>query len=309
MSPGPPRFTAADDLLHDVSGAGPDARESLAFAAPIPDEQLMVFLYLWREPAGWGRFAVVGGPDMDKPEYLTFEGDTAFEGTDLDDCTVGGLRLRQPEPLHSAELELSQDGLDLSVRFEGLHHPFSWHDNPSGCPAWAATDRYEQSCRTSGTIRLGDREVEFRGIGHRDHSWGPRKWNTIQHWKWMNATTEDHARSLHAMIAVIKGEIMINGYLSVDGELSPVIAAEATADLDDRLVHRALSGRFRDQLGRTMDLECAYSAGWSMPIHHLVLNEIGMSATLDGRPAVAHVEMGWPAAYIELASGETTATG
>lgn len=31
-----------------------------------------------------------------------------------------------------------------------------------------------------------------------------------------------------------------------------------------------------------------------MPIHHLVLNEIGMSATLDGQAATAHVELGWP---------------
>lgn len=302
MEPSRHRFTARDDLLHDVSQAGPDARESLAFTAPLPAEHLMMFLYLWREPGGWGRFVFVAGPDMAEPEYLTFENDCTFEGSDLDDCVVGGLALRQPDPLRSAELALRADGLDLSVRFEGLHFPFSWHDNPSGCPEWAAQDRYEQSCSTSGHLRLGGRDIEFRGIGHRDHSWGPRRWNTVQHWKWINATTDDHRTSLHAMIGFVKGELLINGYISEDGKLSPVIAADATADLDERLVHRSVTGRFRDQLDRTVDLECAYSAGWSMPIHHLMLNEIGMVGTVNGSPAVAHVEMGWPAAYLELAS-------
>ena len=43
------RFSARDDLLHDVSQAGPHARESLLFTAPIPDEKLLVFVYVWRE--------------------------------------------------------------------------------------------------------------------------------------------------------------------------------------------------------------------------------------------------------------------
>jgi hypothetical protein len=47
-----------------------------------------------------------------------------------------------------------------------------------------------------------------------------------------------------------------------------------------------------------MALSSTYAAGWSMPIQHLLLNEIGMSGTLDGVPAVVHVELGWPADYV-----------
>jgi hypothetical protein len=35
-----------------------------------------------------------------------------------------------------------------------------------------------------------------------------------------------------------------------------------------------------------------------MPMQHLLLNEIGMTAALNGVPAVAHVELGWPADYV-----------
>jgi hypothetical protein len=114
----------------------------------------------------------------------------------------------------------------------------------------------------------------------------------------MNAATPDGTASLHAMIMSVKGETLVNGYLNRDGLVSPIASARASATLDERMYHRALSGRFTDEAGREMTLECEYAAGWSMPIRHLLLNEIGMTATLDGRPAVAHVELGWPADYV-----------
>ncbi|HTK67617.1 MAG TPA: hypothetical protein VL595_34915 [Pseudonocardia sp.] len=293
------RFTAVDDLLHDVSGSGPHARESLLWTAPLPDEELIVFVYMWREAGTrWGRFVFVGGRDMSTPEFLSFEEDTTFEGTDLDDCVVGGLHLRQPEPLRVAELEFSGDELSVSLRFEGIHEPFSWHDNADGCPSWVADNRFEQSCLVSGTVVLRGRTIEVSASGgHRDHSWGARDWNMLQHWKWINATSSDGS-SLHVMIMDVKGERLVNGYINRDGVLSPISVADAKADLDDRLVHQAVVGQFIDERGRSMGLECSYAAGWSMPIQHLLLNEIGMKGTLDGVPAVVHVELGWPADYV-----------
>jgi hypothetical protein len=100
----------------------------------------------------------------------------------------------------------------------------------------------------------------------------------------------------------VKGERLVNGYLNIDGVVSPVATAEAHADLDDRMVHRAVRGRFTDAKGRELELEADYAAGWSMPIRHLLLNEVGMTATLGGRPAVAHVELGWPSEYVRGAT-------
>ncbi|HEY1974071.1 MAG TPA: hypothetical protein VGH89_39400 [Pseudonocardia sp.] len=299
------QFAPDDDLLHDeISASGPFARESLLLTAPIPAEQLLVFLYLWREGGTkWGRFVFVGGPDMDRPLFLSHAEDATFSGADLRDFEVDGLRWRQPEPLRTAEVGFAGEGLELAVRFEGIHPPFSWHDNADGCPDWVAHNRYEQSGLTSGELTLHGRRVEFAAAGHRDHSWGSRNWNMLQNWKWMNAATPDGSTSLHAMIMSAKGETLINGYLNIDGVVSPIVTAQAHAELDDRMVHRAVTGRFTDQAGREMSLECEYAAGWSMPIQHLLLNEIGMAGTLNGRPAVAHVELGWPADYVAALTG------
>jgi hypothetical protein len=253
----------------------------------------------------------VAGPDMSTPLFLSHADDAPFEGDNLRDFAVAGLHWRQPEAeaLRTAEVSfaaessdsgtsIGADGLELEVRFEGIHEPFSWHDNEGGCPDWVAHDRFEQSGVTRGRLKLGEREIEFTGAGHRDHSWGTRDWNYLQNWKWMNAATPDGAASLHCMLMSCKGEILVNGYLNTAGVVSPIVSGEAQVDLDDQMIHRAVSGVFHDELGREMRLEARYAAGWSMPIQHLQLNEIGMTATLDGAPATAHVELGWPADYV-----------
>jgi hypothetical protein len=294
------RFRPEDDLLHDeVSAAGAYARESLLLTAPLPHEELLLFLYLWREGGSrWGRFLFVGGPDMSTPLYLSHVADGEYRGDDLRDFTVDGLHWRQPEPLRTAAVEFADERLKVSVTFEGIHEPFSWHDNADGCPDWVAHDRYEQSGLTRGELELDGRRVAFRGVGHRDHSWGSRNWNMLQNWKWMNAATPDGGSSLHAMIMSVKGETLVNGYLNRDGVVAPLATATASADLDERMVHRRIQGRFVDELDREMTLDARFAAGWSMPIQHLLLNEIGMTAQLDGADAVAHVELGWPADYV-----------
>lgn len=104
------------------------------------------------------------------------------------------------------------------------------------------------------------------------------------------------------MSGFVSGKLLINVCISENGKLSPVIATDELANLDERLVHRGVTGRSRDQLDRTVDLECTLSAGSSMPIHQLMLNEIGMVGTVNGSPTVADVEMDWPADYLELIS-------
>lgn len=292
-------FTPRDDLLHDISGS-PHGRESLLWTSPIPDEKLLVFTYAWRhaDTGDWGRLLAVGGDDIDRPLALAFDDGLAFEGDDLDDCVVGGLRIRQPEPLTVAEVSFASDDVDYACRFTGLHAPFSWHENRGGCPSWAADDRYEQSVATEGRLRVAGRDVAIAGHGHRDHSWGTRDWRALQHWKWMNAATDDGEVSLHAWDSLALGNRQILGYVNRGGEMSLIEDIDVSVELDDRLVHRAVRAAITDAEGRETRFEATYAAGWQVPVEHLFMNEIGMHAEIDGASAVAHVELGWPQAYV-----------
>lgn len=294
-----PRFTAADDLLHTI-GTEPYERESLLWTAPLPEEGLLVFAYAWRDgPTNrFGRFVAVAGDDGGKPIVLDAADGVALEGDDLDECTIAGLRLRQPEGLKVAEIAFANDEIAYEARFEGLHEPFSWHENEGGCPEWAAVDRYEQSCRVTGRLTLGDRVVEIDGYGHRDHSWGTRDWRALQHWKWMNAAAGDDL-SIHAWVSYALGDRQVNGYVNRGGRVVPLVDVQAKAQLDDRMLHETVTAILTDAEGGTTTLEAQRAAIWQMPIRHLYLNEAAMSGTIDGRRADVHVELGWPQAYVD----------
>jgi hypothetical protein len=292
-------FKPSDDLEHEI-GTATYARESWFWVMPVPHEGIAGLVYLWRDgdTGRWGRFIGLGDSLATEPLFLDAAGDLVLEGEDMRDATIGGLRVRQPEPLKTAELEWHGDGVHVQCSMTALHAPFSWRENQNGCPDWAATDRYEQSLRTKGVFTVGDRTVEFESMGHRDHSWGPRDWRALQHWKWMNASTLDGELSLHAWIGFAKGDITYNGYVNRGGVLSPINFVYAEADLDENFMHTAVRAKLTTEDGGELQMDTISVAGLPIPARQLRMNEIACHAKLDGSDAIAHIELGWPQSYI-----------
>jgi hypothetical protein len=295
-----PHFQPTDDLIHDISGFE-NGRESLFWVFPFPEQGMLAMAYLWRDAHDGKYGRMIGLTDHlgGEPSYLNAQVGLDLEGDDLDDCVVGGLHVRQPEPLTKATVDFDDGPFGLHLEAVGLHEPFSWRDGLGGCPSWAAHDRYEQATRTTGSVTIGGNTAAIEGgIGHRDHSWGTRDWRALQHWKWMNASTLDGTVSLHGWISFALGERQVNGYVSRDGVVSPIVEAEAHSQLDAAFMHTHVTGRFRTLDGRELELEADAVAGMPMVARHMHANEVAGTATLDGRPAIAHIEHGWPASYI-----------
>ena len=53
-----------------------------------------------------------------------------------------------------------------------------------------AKGHYEQLVEGTGTIRVGDDEWVLRGCGLRDHSWGPRYWQSPWYYRWLTANVD-----------------------------------------------------------------------------------------------------------------------
>jgi hypothetical protein len=301
------RFTAQDDLLHDVDPDLPHGRESFAWAVPLPQHGLQVFLYMGRDSAT-GLFSLaVGIADAVSLDPLYRKVDTGLElrdGTDFDDCRIGGLHLRQPEPLTTAHLRYEDGETLIDVQMRALHRPFSWHENDDGCPEWVATDRFEQSVSTEGVIEVAGRRVEFSSFGHRDHSWGPRDWRPMHHWKWMNAATQDGSTSIHAFEIFGLADRRVMGYVNRDGDVTPITEIATTTELDfTTLMHTHTLAECTDAEGRVIVLDATSVAGLPIPGGHMRMNEISCTGTLGGEPADIHVEMGWAETYAQNYDG------
>jgi hypothetical protein len=109
-----------------------------------------------------------------------------------------------------APVEIS---LDLTWETDGLPY------------AWRQSTRYEIPCRVTGTVRVGDEQLEFAGPGQRDHSWGSRDWWAVD-WMWSGLHLDDGTH-LHAVgVPQMPGYGV--GYQQRAGELSEIDAVTAT---------------------------------------------------------------------------------
>jgi hypothetical protein len=121
-----------------------------------------------------------------------------------------------------------------------------------------AKAHYEQHMRVTGELRLGEERLALDGFGLRDHSWGPRTWQSIHAYEWL---TLNFGPDLGGMVSVIRrdaaGRERSEGGVLVRGmELERIVAAEIETDTEENgLYHRALRARLRTERGEELRLE------------------------------------------------------
>ncbi len=116
-------------------------------------------------------------------------------------------------------------GLDLRFDTDGV--PYSW----------TRATRYEIPCRVSGTVRVGDEEIEFAGPGQRDHSWGHRDW-WASDWMWSALHFEDGTHTHAVGVPQVPGFGV--GYVQKEGEVNEITTVHATEEVaEDGLITEA----------------------------------------------------------------------
>jgi hypothetical protein len=246
------------------------------------------------------------GEETASPLALALTPGAGFVGDDLDDFTAGPLRVRQPDPLRTCTVEYAKDGLSFAVEFEALHNAFDYESNANGCPPGTASNRFEQGGRARGSFEVGDRSGTFEATGWRDHSWGPRDWKLIQHYKLVSITAEPDL-SVNVLRCLVGGEAYLNGFVARDGQTSPLVAAEIRTDYDDEYHQRAVELELHDAAGRRTTVSGERVMGGRIPFGGIELNFSGCVFDVDGRGARGNLEYMWPEGYREHAAAGFTA--
>jgi len=287
----------ADDLRHPAEISGVHGRESIFHNLLLPELGLLVFVYTWvdaNDRAGY-MFGVSGDDDRRR---LFFADDGIEVGSqDFDDWSIGGLRLRHTDPLATAELSFTDgDQVIFEATFRALHDAFSYRDNADGCPSFVATDRFEQAGSIRGGLLLDGERIDFDTTAHRDHSWGQRDWTAIQDWKWVAAQAGDVALNLFVMRAL--GDITYHGYVAREGKVVPVVHVDIHAEYDERWWQTRTDITATDAEGVETAITGERFALLSFEAGGVArLNEAACTGTIDGMPALVHLECGWPSAY------------
>jgi hypothetical protein len=297
---GPASVVPADELRHRVA-PGVKTRDSLFWNLVLPEEQIAVQIYVWVDGHGIaGRQVAVYVPDRTDNLVFNTYGVDLGPNTDFDNWTCDGLTVRLPEPLRSAEITFDNDDVALRYAFTARHRPFSYQENPNGCPSWMANNRFEQSGRATGVLRVRGREIPFRDVwAHRDHSWGRRHWNMVHHWKWLVAGVPS-GTELNAMFHIARGEPGVNGHILRDGEPVALVDGRCRATYDAEMGQLRLEADLVDvRAGRT-HLEMDRFAIFHLPFgSDTRLSEAACRVRIDGEPGVGQFETLWPQSYIQ----------
>ena len=89
-----------------------------------------------------------------------------------------------------------------------------------------ARGHYEQHVGARGTIRVGDEEWPVDGYGLRDHSWGPRYWQSPWWYRWLTMNFDEDAGFVISIVTGRDGSQRIGGVALEDGEYRSIERAE-----------------------------------------------------------------------------------
>jgi len=302
------RDQLAAGLRHRLRTSDPFARESLAFMLQLPDAGIAAAAYTWVTGLGRaGSLLTVFGPGVDGGRATEFvDGIEVDDQMGFDRWVVGPLSLTIADPMQSAIVQVSGDELELSYHFDATHPAYLYSNHPEGSPAFFADDRYEQSGRVTGELRIGERVYEIDTTAHRDHSWGTRDWGSVQHYKWIVSQAGPDT-AVHLFDIQALGRRYLRGYVYKDGSMAEITDAQCTFGHDERWWQTSVEATIVDAASRTTHFRSETFAGFRAKHGPLTAIETGMRVTIDDRPGIGHVEMAWPTTYFKhlIESAET----
>lgn len=294
-------LTERDDLRHPHD-PDPRWRESLYFNFLVPDAGLGGALYVRVDPnaALSSMFVLVYRGFEPAPVYFYAREEALRPGFELDDFSVAGLRIKRLQPMHRFAATFA-DGAAATIQltFTGIHPAFDYARHKGGAGAAIATNRFEQTGRVEGTLRLAGKEFPLKGFGQRDHSWGVRDWYLVQHYKWF-AIQAGEKSALQLLYTIVRGEISYKGYVFDGAEMVPIVHADITTSYGaDAITQQHIAASILDERGRTTELAGRTYALATLPMDRSLLFEGAGRFAINGEPGAGIAEYLWHGSYVE----------
>ncbi len=111
-----------------------------------------------------------------------------------------------------------------------------------------ARGHYEQHMRVRGRLAIDGVETPVDAFGLRDHSWGPRSWQALKYYRWLNCTFGSDFGIMVSEICPREGALLKNGVVVRDGRLQPIRAFDLASTL-------AAGTPYHERLAATLELE------------------------------------------------------
>ena len=91
-------------------------------------------------------------------------------------------------------------------------------DGALGSEMVFAKGHYEQHHRVKGRLAIDGEEVGVEGFGLRDHSWGPRSWQSPKFYRWLTCEFDTGFGFMASQIVTQSGSELLSGFIYRDGK-------------------------------------------------------------------------------------------
>ena len=119
-----------------------------------------------------------------------------------------------------------------------------------------ARAHYEQHMNARGTLTIDGEMTELEGTGLRDHSWGPRYWQAIHSYRWLNCTFGSDFGIMVSEVAPEKGVRRQNGVVVRGESLERIRTVEIdTQFVPDTPYHERMTANLGLESGDRLVLE------------------------------------------------------
>lgn len=182
----------------------------MTVAVYLPDHTAL-FMYKRPQIADNSRFAA-GGLEFTVHEpfkrlSVSYDGHAVFLVQPLD--LADPKQAFTSNPFRHVQLELDYAG--LSPMYGGEH-------DGTNTEMVFAKGHYEQHVRATGRVTIDGQESAIRGFGLRDHSWGPRSWQSPKFYRWLTCEFDDGFGFMGSQIVTVNGTEWLSGFVFQNGE-------------------------------------------------------------------------------------------
>ena len=154
--------------------------------------------------AGGMRFEVV---EPFKHLRVTYDGSAVFLAQPMQ--LENPKRAFTTNPHHAVQLALDYDGLS----------PMYGGEAPAQSTEMVfAKGHTEQHMKATGTITLNGKQTALNGLGLRDHSWGPRSWQSPKFYRWLTCEFDEQFGFMGSQIVTQSGAELLSGFVFAQGE-------------------------------------------------------------------------------------------
>jgi hypothetical protein len=113
-----------------------------------------------------------------------------------------------------------------------------------------AKAHYEQHVSARGTLAIDGQETSIDGLGLRDHSWGPRSWQSPKFYRWLTCEFSPGFGFMGSQIVTQAGSELLGGFVYRDGANHRVRRWQLETDFaGPERYHQSLRARLETDAG------------------------------------------------------------